>query len=226
MWHPIATMCWYSAVSLLLLGVNSKLGGFCSLKFITSQSRFLKSTDFSNANSSISPFGLPRTGAKPCRHYPLGVGGQGWIVVLEMGCLIEGPQNGFIKDLFEKGVIAVGYLIPPASSSFLSWARPHNLSPKKPSGKSLKLAAQSHSPSSVLSVPGVSPGQPSKLRATAAFHLADLHALPPPGRIQVLDPSLSTDAGFSSTTDLLCDVGQPPPLSKFSLSSVAFSSLY
>lgn len=128
-------MCWYSAASLLLLGVNSKLGGWgggCSLKFITSQSRFLKSTDFSNANSSISPFGLPRTGAKPWRHCPLGVGGQEWIVVLEMGRLIEGPQNGFIKDLFEKGVIAVGDLIPPASSSFLSWARPHNLSPKKP----------------------------------------------------------------------------------------------
>ena len=145
--------------------------------------------------------------------YPLGVGGQGWIAVLEMGRLIEGPRNGFIKDLFKKGVIAVGDLTPPASSSFLSWAGPHNLSPKKASGKSLKLAAQSHSPSSVLSVPGFSPGQPSKLRATAAFHLANLHALPPPGRIQVPDPSLSTDAGVSSTTDLLCDVGQPPPLS-------------
>lgn len=105
--------------------------------------------------------------------------------------------------------------LPPPSSPGLVLTTSAQRSPKKPSGKSLKLAARSHSPSSVLSGPGVSPGQPSKLRATAAFHLAALHALPPPppGRIQVLAPSLSTDAGFSSTTDLLCDVGQPPSLS-------------
>ena len=53
--HRIATMRWHSAISLLLLGVNSRLRGFGSLMLITSQHRFLKSTDFPNANSSIFP---------------------------------------------------------------------------------------------------------------------------------------------------------------------------
>lgn len=53
---------------------------------------------------------------------PLGVGGQGQVVVLETGCQIEGPQNGDIKDLSRKGIIATGVISPHPlpSSSFPS----------------------------------------------------------------------------------------------------------
>lgn len=76
-WHCIATMCQHSAISLLLLGVNSKVGIFCSLKFITSQIRFLKRTAFPNANSSTSLFRLPRIRAETWPHSPMELEGKG-----------------------------------------------------------------------------------------------------------------------------------------------------
>lgn len=130
-WHHIATVCWHSTISLLLLGVNSRLRGFGSFILITSQRRFLKSTDFPNANSSIfSPIQTPKERSRTVATFPLGVGGQGQIVVLETGCQIEGPQNGDIKDLFKKGIIATGNVTPSASFLLLpfmsssSWHKP------------------------------------------------------------------------------------------------------
>lgn len=113
-WHHIATMCWHSAISLLLLGVNSRLRGFGSFILITSQRRFLKSTDFPNAKSSIF-FPIQTPEEQNCDHIPP----RGRRARADSGAgnrmPIEGPQNGDIKSLFKRGIIATGNVTPSAS---------------------------------------------------------------------------------------------------------------